>query len=146
MKPASVILGKSTGSATFAANDVAMSLTGSNYVGYGLGGTTGSPVSSTLYKVVIPVSVITANSNSSQWSGLTSQTIANAVTVTSLGGITFPSGHAPASGDSFGAAYVDSSGDAFFYANTAKYLFEATSAQLATGTAFAPRTKRRAPG
>ncbi|MGA2528770.1 MAG: Ig-like domain-containing protein [Acidimicrobiales bacterium] len=133
VKPASVILGTTSGSVMFAAYDIAMKLSGSNYVGYGLAMTSGSnPATGTLYKAVIPVSVITANDNSSTWSG----TIANAVTVTSLTGIVFPSAERPANTDDFGAAYGDSAGDAFFYANTEEDLYEATAAQLATGSAF----------
>ena len=75
VKPASVILGTTAGSVTFDAYDIAMTLSGSNYVGYGLGMTSGSsPATGTLYKAVIPVSVITANDNSSAWIA----TIANA--------------------------------------------------------------------
>ena len=137
VKPASVILGTTAGSQSFTANDVAISLSGSDYVGYGMSMTSGSsPATGTLFKLVIPVSVITANNNSSAWSGLPSQTISNAATVTSVSGISFPAAQTPANNDSFGAAYSDSEGDAFFYANTKKDLYEASASQLATGTAF----------
>jgi hypothetical protein len=133
VKPASVILGTTSGSKTFDGNDIAMSLSGSSYVGYGLGMTSGSsPATATLYKAVIPVSVITANDNSSAWSG----TIPNAVTVTSVTGIGFPPAETPTNTDDFGAAYSDSAGDVFFYANTEKDLYEGTAAQVATGSSF----------
>ena len=133
VKPASVILGTTSGSKTFAAYDIAMSLSGSNYVGYGLAMTTGSnPTTATLYKAVIPVAVITANANSGAWSG----TIANAVTVTSVTGISFPSAETPTNADIFGAAYSDSAGDLFFYANTEAALYEATAAQVVSGGSF----------
>jgi hypothetical protein len=126
-------LGTTAGSASFGGNDVAINVGDvsgqESYVGYGLVmGTT----TATLYKLVIPVSTITANANSSLW---TSSTFANTVTVTSLGGIAFPA-QAPTGGEIFGAAYSDSAGDAFFYADHATYLYEATAAQLATGSAF----------
>jgi outer membrane protein OmpA-like peptidoglycan-associated protein len=137
VKPASVILGATAGSVTFTAADVTMARSGSNYVGYGMSTTaSSSPTKAQLFKVVIPVSVITANDQSSSWSSLPSETIANAVTVTSVTGISFPSAETPANSDDFGAAYSDSAGDAFFYANSAKVLYEAPAAQLATGAAF----------
>ena len=133
VKPASVILGTTSGSKTFDANDIAMSLSGSSYVGYGLGMTSGSsPATATLYKAVIPVSVITANDNSSVWSG----TIANAVTVTSVTGIGFPPAETPTSVDNFGSAYSDSAGDVLAYTNTEKDLYQASAAQVATGSSF----------
>jgi hypothetical protein len=135
VKPASVILGTTTGSATFSANDVAVTLSGSNYVGYGLGMSTST--TATLYKVVIPVSLITANNNSNAWIALPAETITNAATVTSVTGITFPAAETPTTGESFGAAYTDSSGDAFFYANNFKALYEATATQVGTGSPFA---------
>ena len=133
VKPASVILGTTAGSVSYAAYDIAMSLSGANYVGYGMAMTAGSnPATGTLYKAVIPVSVITANANSSAWSG----TIANAVTVTSVAGISFPAAERPTNADTMGASYADSAGDEFFYANTIKDLYEATAAQVASGASF----------
>jgi hypothetical protein len=136
-KPDSVILGTTSGSATYTPYDLSLQQVGDDYVGYGLSMTSGSsPATGTLYKVVIPVAVITANDNSNLWSGLTNGTIANALTVTSLGGITFPTGDRPTNTDTFGASYSDAEGDAYFYANTLKELFMAPAADLATGTPF----------
>ncbi|HEY8081281.1 MAG TPA: hypothetical protein VIE15_04255, partial [Acidimicrobiales bacterium] len=133
--PASVKLGATAGSATFSGYDVAFQLTGSNYVGYGL--SMSGTGTATLYKAVIPTSVITANANSGAWSGLAGTTIANAVTVTQVTGISFSGGTTPGSGDTFGAAYRDAAGDALFYANSAKEIYAATAAQLGTGSSFA---------
>ena len=66
--PASVKLGTTAGSATYSGFDIAMQLTGSNYVGYGL--SMSGTGTATLFKAVIPTSVITANANSGAWSGL----------------------------------------------------------------------------
>ncbi len=138
VKPNSVVLGTTSGSASFNAYDVSMQLVGPDYVGYGLAMTSGSsPATASLLKVVIPVATITANDNSSLWSSLTSETIPNAVTVTALAGISFPTADTPTASDTFGAAYSDVEGDAFFYANTLKELFMAPAASLATGAKFA---------
>ena len=136
--PHSVILGTTSGSAEYTPYDVSLQQVGADYVGYGLSMTSGSsPATATVYKVVIPETVIAANDNSSLWGSLPGGTIADAVTVTSVKGVTFPAGETPADSDDFGASYSDAEGDAFFYANTLKELFEAPAASLASGSPFA---------
>ena len=136
VKPASVVLGATAGSATFGGNDFALTYVASDqdYIGYGLKMSgTGAAV---LSKAVVPQSIVYANDNSTLWSSLPSGTIANAITVTAVSGITFPAAYTPASSDAFGSAYSDSSGDVFFLANNDKDLYEATAAQVASGTGF----------
>jgi hypothetical protein len=130
--PASVVLGQTAGSTTFGGNDFALTYVSSlqEYVGYGLK-MVGAD-NATLSKLVIPAATITGNNNSSTWPG----TINNALTVTAVTGITFPSGYTPGNTDAFGSAYSDSAGDVYFLANTAKNLYEATAAELATGNSF----------
>jgi hypothetical protein len=136
VKPASVQLGTTAGSATFYGNDFSLTYVPAtqDYVGYGLK-MTASGVAE-LSTMTIPKSVILANDNSTAWASLPSNTIANAVTVTQLQGITFPASYEASSGDAFGSTYSDSSGDVFFLANTDKDVYEATAAQLASGQAF----------
>ncbi len=143
VKPASAVLGTTAGSATFYGNDFALTYVAADqdYIGYGL---KMSGTAAVLSKVVIPQSVIYVNDNSTAWSSLPSGTIANAITVTAVSGITFPAAYAPASGDAFGSAYSDSSGDVFFLANTDKDLYEATAAQVASGAGFQLSYKARA--
>ena len=120
VKPASVILGTTAGSASFAGNDFSLTYVRalSQYIGYGLKMT--GTNTATLSKMVIPQSVIYANANSTAWASLPSGTIANAVTVTQVTGISFPASYIPINSDSFGSTYSDSAGDVFFLANTAK--------------------------
>jgi outer membrane protein OmpA-like peptidoglycan-associated protein len=113
----------STGS-TFAASDITWTenSSGTDYVGYGLKGTGAN--AATLYIVTLPVTDIP--SSSANWGSIP----ANPLAVTVDTGISLSGGTATAS-DSYGAAYSDSTGDAFFYDNTQEELFEATSAQIA---------------
>jgi outer membrane protein OmpA-like peptidoglycan-associated protein len=117
-----VALGES--GATFGASDITWTENSSDtdYVGYGLKGT--GTNAATLYVVTLPVADIP--SSSANWSSIP----ATPLTVTSDATVTLSGGTSTGS-DSYGAAYSDAAGDAFFYDNSQKELFEATSTQLA---------------
>ena len=108
-------------------NDVAFSLSGSNYVGYGLDG-------KTLYKAVIPVAAIP--SNSATWSS----SISNALTITTLSSIstaTPPVPYVPStSTDHYASAWTDSAGNYYFFNSANRNVYRATAAQVAAGTPF----------
>ncbi len=116
---ASATMTTTSGSATFSGNDIAFNLVGSNYVGYGWKGTT-------FYQASIPVADIPLNS--ALWG---STSFANIVNVVQVTGNTANS-NTPGTGDTFGSAYQDSSGDVFFFDNTNSKMYEVPASTLAT--------------
>lgn len=121
---ASTSLGLTTGSArTFSPNDVAVSIQGANYVGYGIAG-------NTLSKVVIPTAAIPADS--STWGA----SLTNALTITTKSITTStPVGYTAATGtDRYAAAWTDTTGNMFFYNMANQNVYLATPTELAKAT------------
>ena len=126
-------------SAKFYGNDFSLVYDSANqdYYGYGLkmiGGTGADKYDAELSKLTIPASVVTELEGSTSWGSLS---LPNpAITVTNVTDITFPPTYQPPTSDAFGSTYSDSSGDAFFLANSEQVLYEASASQLASGSTF----------